>query len=105
MRSGGFRQYDFEDAKVNKRVYGQSVPPSYNLTQITAPVNLFYSMADNTGTFENVVQLKSQLRNVKTSYMVPINNFGHVDFVYSRYAGRVLNDKVVEVINRANAEL
>lgn len=102
MRSGGFRQFDYENDKANQNVYGQSKPPAYNLTQITAPINLFYSMSDNTATFENVIQLKSKLPNVKLSYVIPMNDFGHVDFTYSRYVKQVLNDPLINLIDKAN---
>lgn len=102
MRSGGFRQFDYENDKANRNEYGQSEPPSYNLTQITAPINLFYSMNDSTATFENVIQLKSELPNVKYSYMIPMNDFGHVDFTYSRYVKQVLNYRLINLIDKAN---
>lgn len=102
MRSGGFRQFDYENDEANRNKYGHSIPPSYNLTQITAPVNLFYSMNDNTATLENVIQLKSKLPNVKLSYVIPMNNFGHVDFTYSRYVKQVLNDPLINLINKNN---
>lgn len=101
-RDGGFRQFDYEDKKINQQIYGSNTPPDYNLTQITVPVNLFYSKDDTTASFENVVQLKSMLSNIKSTYLVPVADFRHVDFVYSRYVRKALNDRVINTINKAN---
>lgn len=101
-RDGGFRQFDYEDKKINQQIYGSNTPPDYNLTQITVPVNLFYSKDDTTASFENVVQLKSMLSNIKSAYLVPVADFKHVDFVYSRYVRKALNDRIVNTINKAN---
>lgn len=102
MRSGGFRQFDYENKRINRKMYGQSTPPSYNLSKITTPINLFYSMNDSTATFENAIRLQSLLPNVKHSFRIPLDNFGHVDFTYSRYVRRALNNKLINVINEAN---
>lgn len=102
IRSGDFRQFDYEDKKLNHIMYGSQIPPSYNLTQITVPVNLFYSKDDTTAIFQNVVELQSKLPNVKQSYIVPIPKFEHVDFIYSRFVREALNEKIINTIQMAN---
>lgn len=59
-------------------------------------------MKDNTATIENIIQLKSKLPNVKLSYVIPMDDFGHVDFTYSRYVSQVLNDQLINLIDKAN---
>lgn len=105
MRTDDFQQYDYESKKMNKKMYGTEKPPKYNLKKISTPVKLFYAKDDNTGTLDNVLRLKHELPNVELSYMVPIVNFGHVDFIYSRYANIGVNKKVLEAINQADAKL
>lgn len=83
-------------------MYGSDFPPTYNLTRITAPVNLFHSKDDNTAIVDNVVQLKSMLPNLKSTYLVPVADFGHVDFTYSRYIRKAVNDRLISTINKAN---
>lgn len=78
------------------------MPSEYNVTQITAPINLFYSIDELTATAESVQRIRSELRNVKLFYAIPIKNFQHVDFIYSRFVRDALNDKIVETINKAN---
>lgn len=91
---GGFRQFrDYSKAN--------DMPTEYNLTQITAPINLFYSTDELMATVKSVNRLRSELRNVKLFYAIPMKNFQHVDFAYSRFLREALNDKVVETINKA----
>lgn len=102
VRSGGFNKFDFDDKKTNRKIYGSDTPPAYELSKITAPVNLYYSNDDDTAAVENVMLLKSQLPNIRSSYLVPIDDFKHVDFIYSRYLRKALNDELVSTIKKAN---
>lgn len=102
MRSKEFHQFDYDNRWTNKRIYGRDTPPPYNLTKITAPINLYYSKDDNMVAAENIIELKSHLKSVKSSYIIPIDDFTHVDFIYSRYLREVLNDKLIKNINEAN---
>lgn len=100
--NGDFSQFDYRDKKKNHEVYGRDTPPPYNLTAITAPVNLYYSKNDDTAIMENAMILRKQLPNVRSSYRIPINDFGHVDFTYSRYVKRVLYNNLITKMNKAN---
>lgn len=102
IRNGGFRQFDYESKRMNRKIYGRDSPPEYNLTRVTAPINLFHSIGDDTSVYENVIELESQLPNVKSRHVVQVPDFGHVDFAYSRYVKQALNDKIISTINAAN---
>lgn len=102
VRNGGFRQFDYDSKRKNRQIYGRDTPPEYNLSAITVPVNIFHSKDDDTAIFENVLQLESQLPNVKSRNVVSIPDYGHVDFIYSRYIRKALNDKLISTINSAN---
>lgn len=104
IRSGGFHQYDYENKKDNQRAYGSDTPPAYDLTKITAPVNLYHSKDDGTATFENVLRLQSQLKSHKSTYLVAIADFSHIDFTYSRYLRNALNDRLISTINKGNGK-
>lgn len=75
VRNNDFNLFDYGDKKTNIRMYGRETPPAYNLTEITAPVRLYYSKDDDTATMENAIRLQSQLPNHKSSYLVPIDDF------------------------------
>lgn len=102
VRDGSFRQFDYDDVAMNREKYGRDSPPEYDLSQVTVPVNIFGSMEDKTANIENVRRLIQQLPNVKLQYVVPTNEFGHADFIYSRYLRYAVNDKLLEMIHKAN---
>lgn len=87
---------------MNQKIYGRDTPPEYDLTRVTAPINLFHSIDDDTAVYENVLNLESKLPNVKSRHVIQVPYFGHVDFTYSRYARNGLNDKLISIINDAN---
>lgn len=100
MRSNDFRKFDYDDMGKNEAVYGQKEPPSYNLSQVTAPTFFHYSIGDETATAENAMTLKAHLPNLIGEYVVPREDFAHIDFVYSTYVRRLLNDKIVNVMKK-----
>lgn len=102
IRNGDFSRFDYEDAEMNRRMYGRDTPPPYDLTQITAPINIYYSKDDDTATIENVDKLFYQLQHIKSKYLVPVADFNHIDFTYSRFIRKAVYDKLVNNINKAN---
>lgn len=101
IRGGEFNQFDYESVRMNKKMYGRPTPPPYDLSKITAPINIYYSKDDETATAENAVKLFPQLQNLKSTFLVPIEDFAHVDFTYSRFL-RTVYDKLIRNINKAN---
>lgn len=102
IRNGEFRQFDYDNRRQNRKVYGQDVPPEYNLTRVTIPINLFHSIDDDTAIPENVIKLSTKLPNLKSRNLIQLPDFGHVDFAYSRYVRSTINDKLIKIINEAN---
>lgn len=102
MRDGGFRQFDYDKPKLNKQHYGTPIPPDYDLKNVKTPVNLLISTNDEIAILENVLKLKSQLPNVRQTYIVPVDGFSHVDFIYSRFAPETINKKLISLVNKAN---
>lgn len=102
IRSGEFNQFDYEDERTNMRMYGRKTPPAYNFTKITAPVSLYFSKDDDTGTMKDAIQLKSKLPNLKRFYRVRWEDFRHVDFGYSVFSREAINNKIVSDIDESN---
>lgn len=102
VRNGEFNLFDYENEETNMRMYGQDTPPAYNLTQITAPVSLYYSKDDDTATMKNAIRLQYQLPNLKSSYRVPIDDFRHIDFTHSRFVRKAVNNRLIMNMNIAN---
>lgn len=73
---------DYENRRINRQKYGQDKPPAYDLSKVTATINLYYSEDDDLITIDSVRKLQPHLRNLKSNYSVPVAGFNHVDFTY-----------------------
>lgn len=93
IRSGKFLQYDYDDKFLNWLHYGDVMPPPFNLTKVTANVNLYLSKDDKTTTIDGIMQLKALLPNVKGTYVV--SGFKHSDFIYNDMAAVVAYEQII----------
>lgn len=100
--SGEFQPFIYEDASKNRLMYGISPPTPYNLTATTVPVTIIYSTSDEVSNSSDVALLRSQLQNVNELYQVPIKDFKHIDFIYSRFVRETINDIVIDALQVAN---
>ncbi|CAH0560471.1 unnamed protein product [Brassicogethes aeneus] len=98
--SGYFRQYDHGIIK-NRIIYNQDKPPSYNTRLITAPVALYYGLADNLASYKDVERLAKELPNLVRKTLLP-NNFTHLDFLWAKDVTTLLNNDLIELINSQN---
>ncbi|KAM3955558.1 lipase 1-like [Aphomia sociella] len=87
----------------NIELYGQPVPPSYDLSQITAPVYLHYSLSDVTTNYRDVYYLSEKLPNVIGLYQTERSSFTHRDFVWATDAREQVYDKIVRLMDEAEA--
>lgn len=87
---------------MNQQKYGIDTPPAYDLTKITTPIHLYHSKDDNTAVVNAVMRLKYLFPNLQSTYLVPWDDFSHVDFTYSRNARLAVNDKLINNMNKAN---
>lgn len=100
IKQGEFRLFDYDDPQMNQRRYGQPIPPLYNLKKVTAPVYLYYSKGDDTATTENAIHLQKELPNIRSSYLVPIDDFCHDDFIFSFIAKEFVFNQLIDNINK-----
>lgn len=99
---GNFIPYNYENATINRLMYGTSPPQPYNLTKTTVPVTIIYSKSDEVSNSSDVAQLNAQLQNVTDIYVVPIEDFKHIDFIYSRFVREIINEKVIDALQMAD---
>lgn len=78
-----FNYYD-HGPEENKRLYGQTSPPPYPLHKITTPVSLMYGSADWLAHPLDVRALYSALTTEKKLIEMPLTNYNHLDFCWSR---------------------
>lgn len=100
--SGVFRPYRYDDNATNQLIYGQPLPDPYNLTQTSVPITIMYSRSDEVSNVTDVLQLYAQLTNVTELYQIPIKDFKHIDFIYSRFVRQFVNDKVIDALKLAD---
>lgn len=105
VNSKRFQAYDYRDEWMNQQMYGKDYPPDYNLSCITAHINLFSSPWDMYTLDEDLNMLRSKLQNVRLDYTVTIEKFGHSDFVYSSNIREVIYDKLLSAMKEANNNL
>ncbi|XP_047513455.1 lipase 3-like [Pieris napi] len=91
------RKYDF-GAEINTKVYGNSQPPRYNMTDVKVPVALYYSDEDWMAHPWDVERLHQELPDVRDFYRIPDEHFNHMDFQFSRRAPAVVNQRLVDSI-------
>lgn len=96
--SGTFRPYRYDDSATNQLIYGKSLPDPYDLTQTSVPITIIYSRSDEVSNATDVLYLYTQLQNVTELYQVPIKDFKHIDFIYSRFVRQFVNDKVIDAL-------
>ncbi|XP_037719708.1 lipase 3 [Drosophila subpulchrella] len=97
-KSGEFRQYDW-GTKKNLELYGQELPPDYDLSQITAPTHLYSSNNDALCGPEDVDTLVKNFVHLTEDYRVPVQSFNHLDFIIARNMKELVNDPIIERIN------
>lgn len=98
IHSGRFCQYDFGPI-VNVAIYNSTIPPSYDVTKITAPLYLFYSKVDDITVFEDTEKLRNQLVNVIDTVVIDDPEWLHDDFILSTEARYEVYEKTIEFMD------
>ncbi|KAF2365993.1 AB-hydrolase lipase domain [Trinorchestia longiramus] len=92
-----FTKYDYGPLG-NSNHYGQTTPPSYNLSNVITPTALFWGSNDWLAAPEDVARLAPELPNLILDYRVPFDKFNHLDFVWAVNASDLVYDAVLEVL-------
>nr|AIY34738.1 lipase 9 [Lygus lineolaris] len=93
---GKFRMYDY-GWFANRGVYGQSSPPEYDLSKITVPINLHYSLNDWLAGVEDVQRFHDHLPH-STMVEVPLPSFNHLDFMWAKDVRPLLYDNMIAML-------
>ncbi|XP_050664565.1 lipase 3-like [Leptidea sinapis] len=92
-----FRRYDHGWLK-NRRLYGSSRPPNYNLKNIKTPVFLHYSQSDPLAHVNDVDKLFEELGQPVGKFRIADRSFSHLDFVYGIDARSYVYNRVINLI-------
>jgi hypothetical protein len=90
-----FRKYDFGPSE-NNRKYGQSHPPEYDLSKITAPMYLYSSSGDKVSTPMDVIEIAKQIGNMKKNFIVTEPKFNHYDFFWAMDAYDIVYKRLLD---------
>lgn len=96
--SNEFRMYDY-GSEMNKKVYGKSQPPKYNMKKVTVPVVLYYSEHDWMANPKDVERLRNELPNA-TAHKIQQDYFSNTDFQFSKQAPEMVNKNLIEEIQK-----
>nr|AOH73340.1 lipase 11 [Lygus lineolaris] len=93
---GKFTMYDY-GRSTNRKVYGSSSPPEYDLSKITVPIHLHYSLNDWLAGVESVEKLHRHLPQSKL-VEVPLPAFNHLDFMWAKDVRPLLYDNMIAML-------
>lgn len=97
--SKDFRRYDFGYSK-NMDVYGSRVPPSYDMSKVTAPVSLFYSTNDWLSHPTDVTTLSQKLGHLVDMHLVSNPNFNHMDYMWAIDGDKLVYSRILKMIKQ-----
>ncbi|KAF6216012.1 hypothetical protein GE061_000349 [Apolygus lucorum] len=93
---GKFTKYDY-GWFANHAVYGQFTAPEYDLSKITVPINLHYSLNDWLAGVVDVQRLHDHLPQ-STMIEVPLPAFNHLDFMWAKDVRSLLYDDMIAML-------
>lgn len=104
-QTNSFLRYNYGNASLNKKVYGQSKPPLYPLERIPAnsSIVIMHGATDALVGDEDVGRLVKQLRKQKVKvidYRVPRSKWNHIDFAMGIEAGKLVYDKTIALLDQ-----
>lgn len=99
MKSGHFRKFDRGYLR-NQLEYNRMTPPDYDLSRVKVPVALYYSVNDLLVSTTGVDRLARELPNVIDKYLVPMERFNHLDFLWAIDVKPLVYNRLVRNIRR-----
>lgn len=92
-----FRRYNHGWLR-NRALYGSRNPPNYDLSKITTPVFLHYSLNDPLAEVPDVDRLFSELGRPVGKFLVSDREFTHMDFIWGIDAKTLIYQRVINLI-------
>ncbi|KAF2887085.1 hypothetical protein ILUMI_19088 [Ignelater luminosus] len=97
FKSKKFRKYDYGEEK-NLEIYGQSSPPDYDLSRITAPLAMYYGDKDLYCNKEDVDRTAAEVSNLVTKKV--IKGFNHLDVLWGIDVVQLVFKDVIELMKQ-----
>ncbi|CAG9769418.1 unnamed protein product [Ceutorhynchus assimilis] len=97
-----FRKYDY-GPKGNVKLYGQTDPPHYNLSAVTAPSAFFSAPLDGMISLEDVYEAILNLPNTIYLYRIPFYRFNHIHYLFGRNASELVYEPTYQLIKKIDS--
>ncbi|XP_032786259.2 lipase member K isoform X1 [Daphnia magna] len=97
MTGQTFQRYDFGHRE-NLLRYGQTTPPTYDLSKVTCNVFIFWGQRDKVSAPKDIAWLANKLGNLKASIMIEDPLWNHLSFLFSSDAKRLVYDKLIPLL-------
>ena len=104
-RSSFFGKFDYgHEGNIAK--YASSLPPEYFLQKITNKhIALFSALNDPIASQGNVDNIRTKLKvKLLDDYVVPFDQWNHVDFLLGLEAGKYVNGKMLDIFAKYNTK-
>lgn len=99
-----FQKFDFGETR-NRIRYGQEAPPEYNLSMVSAPVALYWSLGDWLADPRDVSQLRDRLPRLVLDFRVRDPKFTHLDFTLGIGARQLVYEPLMKAMSSVRALL
>lgn len=99
MKSSHFRKFDRGYLR-NQLEYNRVTPPDYDLSKVKVPVALYYSMNDMLVSTTGVDRLARELPQVIDKYLVPMEKFNHLDFLWAIDVKTLVYNRLIRNMRR-----
>lgn len=96
IRDASFRRWHYGEVQ-NLLIYGQRLPPPYNLSLITTNVTMHYTISDYLLDERDVLDMASDIPNASVR-RVARDNFTHSDFVAAEDSKELVTDYIISTI-------
>ncbi|GLH13081.1 LOW QUALITY PROTEIN: Lipase [Gryllus bimaculatus] len=96
--SDEFQMWDY--GLTNIFHYGSLSPPKYNVSKVTVPVAIHYSIGDRITGKTDVDRLFRNTRNTIGKFQVPKDHFSHMDFVWGVHSKELIYDLIIGLMSR-----
>lgn len=99
IRDKKFRRFH-QGRQANQAAYNDTTPPIYDLSLITSPVTMHYSLSDDLLDERDVLAMVADMPNA-IARKVARDSFLHSDYVIALDAKELVTDYIIEDIIRA----
>ncbi|KAJ5074036.1 sterol esterase tgl1 [Anaeramoeba ignava] len=99
LRTGPIHMFDYENEYENKKHYGTSKPPLYDLSKIKCPIALYYGENDN---LINITELLKRLNSELVVETLSIKEGEHFDLLYGLTNKKQIYPSILKNLKKFN---